>query len=503
MVTERRYSSVQQPILEIRNISKTYSGVRVLNSVDFSLLPGEVHALVGENGAGKSTMIKIIAGVETPDDGGQIYFDGQLIPHMTAHLSLKLGISVIYQDVSLFDNLSVAENICKGAIYDRITNWRKIYQKAREALEAMQVSLDLSEKLGRLSVGQKQLVAIARAVTFQAKVIVMDEPTAALSKSEVEMLYKIIAGLKEKGVSIIYISHKLEEIFKLADRITVLRDGNKVSTDEVGAFGQDKLIHQMVGRDLRFIPMRNEQGRCADVLFEVKNFTKEPYFRNISFSVCRHEIVGLTGLVGAGRSEWAQAVFGLMKPQSGELYVAGKRIKISSTNDAIKKGICYLPEDKRTQGLFQGKPVSQNITSAMLPNVLRHGFLSRKKEIKVAEKYIKKVSIRPHLPEINVESLSGGNQQKVLFSRWLEANPSVLIVDEPTSGVDVGAKLEIHRLLRELASAGICVILISSDLSEVLAVSDRILVMRDGEMVDEVEAANATQEGILQKGLLG
>ena len=276
-----------------------------------------------------------------------------------------------------------------------------------------------------------------------------------------------------------------------------------MSTDEVGAFDQDKLIHQMVGRDLRFIPMRNEQGRCADVLFEVKNFTKEPYFRHISFSVCRHEIVGLTGLVGAGRSEWAQAVFGLMKPQSGELYVAGKRIKISSTNDAIKKGICYLPEDKRTQGLFQGKPVSQNITSAMLPNVLRHGFLSRKKEIKVAEKYIKKVSIRPHLPEINVESLSGGNQQKVLFSRWLEANPSVLIVDEPTSGVDVGAKLEIHRLLRDLASAGICVILISSDLSEVLAVSDRILVMRDGEMVDEVEAANATQEGILQKGLLG
>lgn len=494
---------MMEPILKIRNISKTYSGVRVLNEVDFDLLPGEVHALVGENGAGKSTMIKIVAGVETPDEGGEIYFAGQLIPNMTPHRSLKLGISVIYQDVSLFDNLSVAENICKGVVNDRFTNWKKIRQTAQEALDAMQVSLDLSQKLSSLSVGKKQLVAIARAITFQAKVIVMDEPTAALSKSEVEMLYKIIMGLKEKGVSIIYISHKLEEIFQLADRITVLRDGNRVITDKVEAFDQNKLISQMVGRELRFIPMRNEQGHCPDVLFEVRGFTKEPHFRNISFSVCKHEIVGLTGLVGAGRSEWAQAVFGLMKPQSGEIFLSGNKVTVSDTNDAIQKGICYLPEDKRTQGLFQGKPMSQNITSAMLPHVLRHKMISRKLELKVADKYIQKISIRPNQPELNVESLSGGNQQKVLFSRWLEANPKVLIVDEPTSGVDVGAKLEIHRLLRELADDGICVILISSDLSEVLAVSDRILVMREGELVDEVEADRATQEGILQKGLLG
>lgn len=494
---------MMEPILKIKNISKTYSGVRVLNEVDFDLLPGEVHALVGENGAGKSTMIKIVAGVETPDEGGEIYFAGQLIPNMTPHRSLKLGISVIYQDVSLFDNLSVAENICKGVVNDRFTNWKKIRQTAQEALDTMQVSLDLSQKLSSLSVGKKQLVAIARAITFQAKVIVMDEPTAALSKSEVEMLYKIIMGLKEKGVSIIYISHKLEEIFQLADRITVLRDGNRVITDKVEAFDQNKLISQMVGRELRFIPMRNEQGHCPDVLFEVRGFTKEPHFRNISFSVCKHEIVGLTGLVGAGRSEWAQAVFGLMKPQSGEIYLSGNKVTVSDTNDAIQKGICYLPEDKRTQGLFQGKPMSQNITSAMLPHVLRHKMISRKLELKVADKYIQKISIRPNQPELNVESLSGGNQQKVLFSRWLEANPKVLIVDEPTSGVDVGAKLEIHRLLRELADDGICVILISSDLSEVLAVSDRILVMREGELVDEVEADRATQEGILQKGLLG
>lgn len=493
----------KEPILEIRNISKTYSGVRVLNAVDFDLLPGEVHAVVGENGAGKSTMIKIIAGVETPDAGGQIFFDGQLIPNMSAHRSLSLGITVIYQDVSLFDNLSVAENICKGVFNDRLYSRRKVEQKAKEALDEMQVSLDLSQKLESLSVGKKQLVAIARAVTFQAKVIVMDEPTAALSKSEVEMLYKIIRGLKDKGVSIIYISHKLEEVFQLADRITVLRDGNRVVTGDAGGFTQDTLISQMVGRELRFIPMRNESGKCDETLFEVKGYTREPYFRNVSLSVCKHEILGLTGLVGAGRSEWAQTVFGLMKPQGGELFLSGKKVCVSGTNDAIRKGICYLPEDKRTQGLFQGKPLTQNITSAMLRNAVQGGLVRRKREIGIAQKYIDKVGIRPNQPEINVESLSGGNQQKVLFSRWLEANPKVLIVDEPTSGVDVGAKLEIHRLLRGLAADGICVILISSDLSEVLAISDRILVMRRGELVDEVQAGQATQEGILQKGLLG
>ena len=493
----------QEPILEIKNISKTYSGVRVLNNVNFSLLPGEVHALVGENGAGKSTMIKIIAGVETPDEGGQIFFAGQLITKMTAHRSLQLGISVIYQDVSLFDNLSVAENICKGLFNEQLVHWKKIYKKAQKALDTMQVSLDLSQKLASLSVGQKQLVAIARAITFQSRVIVMDEPTAALSSSEVDILYKIIAGLKEKGVSLIYISHKLDEVFQVADRITVLRDGNKVVTDEAGAFDQARLINQMVGRELRFVPMRNERGECSDELFRVSAYTNEPFFRDISFCVRRYEIVGLTGLVGAGRSEWAQTVFGLMRPQKGELYIDGDKVTISGTSDAIRKGICYLPEDKRTQGLFLGKPMTQNITAAMLSNILQHGLINRKREIQVAREYIQKVGVRPNQPELNAESLSGGNQQKVLFCRWLEANPKILIVDEPTSGVDVGAKLEIHRLLRELADRGICVILISSDLSEVLAVSDRILVMREGILVHEVDADRATQEGILQKGLLG
>lgn len=494
---------MQQPILEIRHISKTYSGVKVLDNVDFALAPGEVHALVGENGAGKSTMIKIIAGVEEPDSGGEIYVDGRLIPKMTPHLSLQLGISVIYQDVSLFGNLSVAENICKGMFRQPLVHWKKIFAKARQALEAMNVSLDLSEKLDNLSIGKKQLVAIARAITFQARVIVMDEPTAALSSCEVKMLYEIIAGLKHKGVSIIYISHKLEEIFRLADRITVLRDGKRVATDEAANFDQQKLINVMVGRELRFIPMRNQQGASGDVLFAVRNYTNEPHFRGISFAVRRHEIVGLTGLVGAGRSEWAQTVFGLMKPQAGELMVDGKKITVANTNDAIRQGICYLPEDKRAQGLFQGNSVTRNITAVMLSNVLKHGMISRAKETGVARTYIEKVGIRPNLPDINVESLSGGNQQKALFSRWLEASPKVLIVDEPTCGVDVGAKLEIHRLLRQLADSGVCVILISSDLSEVLAVSDRILVMRGGQLVDEVEAAQATQEGILQKGLLG
>ncbi len=491
------------PVLEIRNIGKTYSGIKVLSDVDFALMPGEVHALVGENGAGKSTMIKIIAGVEPPDEGGEIYFEGERIPRMTAHKSVSLGISVIYQDISLFPNLTIAENICKGMFNDRIVRWRKIRKKAQDALDMMNVDLDPGQRFDEITIGKKQLVAIARAVTFNAKVIVMDEPTAALSSTEVEMLYGIVRKLKERGVSVIYISHKLEEVFALADRISVLRDGFMVKTAPAGEFDQRTLINLMVGRELRFIPMRNEEPESDEVLFEVKGFSLAPHFEDVSIRAKKHEIVGLTGLVGAGRSEWAQSVFGLLRPDRGELYIHGKRVRVRDTNDAILKGICYLPEDRRSQGLFQGNSMARNICAVSLKKVLNHGLLDRSKEVGVARGYIEKVSIRPNLPEILVESLSGGNQQKALICRWLNADPKVLIVDEPTSGVDVGAKLEIHRLLRELAKSGVCVFLISSDLSEVLALSDRILVMRQGRIVHEVRTLEATQDDILSKGLLG
>ena len=490
------------PVLETKKICKTYSGIRVLHDIDFQLMPGEVHALVGENGAGKSTLIKIIAGVETPDEGGEIYFQGERIQHMTAARSIHLGISVIYQDVSLFPNLSIAENICKGLYHDPFVSWKKINGKAEEVLREMGVEMDVGQKLRDISIGKRQLVAIARAITFDSKVIVMDEPTAALSSSEVQMLYNIIRSLRSKGVAVIYISHKLDEIFTVADRITVLRDGERIATAPVSEFDQAKLINMMVGRELRFVPMHN-QGDVGEVLFEVRHLTQEPAFRDVSFACRKGEIVGLTGLVGAGRSELAQAIFGLTKHVSGEMFLHGQPLKIHDANDAIRKGVCYLPEDRRTQGLFQGHSMTRNITAVTLKKQLRRGLIRSDLEQDTAEKYIRDISIRPNLPRINVESLSGGNQQKALIARWLNADPKLLIVDEPTSGVDVGAKLEIHRLLRSLAEQGVCVILISSDLSEVFALSDRILVMRQGRIVNEVAVGEATQEGILQKGLLG
>ena len=490
------------PILEIRKINKTYSGIRVLHNIDFLLMPAEVHALVGENGAGKSTLIKILAGVVEPDECGEIYFQGSRILHMTAARSIHLGISVIYQDTSLFPNLSIAENICKGLYSDVFVDWKKINGKASEILKEMGVEIDVREKLCEISIGKRQLIAIARAITFDSKVIIMDEPTAALSSSEVEMLYGIIRMLRSKGVAIVYISHKLDEVFNVADRITVLRDGELIQTAPASEFDQMKLINMMVGRELRFVPMHN-QSKAGEVLFEVKQLTEEPSFRDISFSCRRGEIVGLTGLVGAGRSELAQSIFGLTHPQSGEILLHGIPLKIKNANDAIRKGVCYLPEDRRSQGLFQKHSMVRNITAVTLKKQLKHGLINAQIEQETAEKYIRDISIRPQLPHINVESLSGGNQQKALISRWLNADPKLLIVDEPTTGVDVGAKLEIHRLLRKLAERGVCVILISSDLSEVFALSDRILVMRQGRIVNEVAVGEATQEGILQKGLLG
>lgn len=491
------------PILEVRHASKTYSGTCVLSDVCFQLHAGEVHALVGENGAGKSTLIKIIAGVVTPDDGIQIFFDGNEVQKLTPRKSIELGISVIYQEISLFPNLSVAENICKGMYQDAVVDFRKMRKTAQEALDLMGIQMDLRQRLSDISLGKRQLVAIARAITFHSRVIVMDEPTAALSSSEVQMLYQIIEKLRSQGVGIIYISHKLDEVFRVADRISVLRDGLLVACDQASAFDEQKLVSLMVGRELRFLPMHSQHIEPDTVLFESRGFTCEPWFRDISFSVRAGEIVGLTGLVGAGRSEWAQTVFGMNKAQAGEVLIHGQSVTPRSASEAIERGICYLPEDRRAQGLFQGNPMYKNISVVALQKVLKNGLLNRSLEISATSDYIDKISIRPNDPTINVENLSGGNQQKALIARWLYADPKVLIVDEPTSGVDVGAKLEIHRLLRQLASQGVCVILISSDLPEVIALSDRILVMRRGSLVAEVQAAEATQEAILAKGLMG
>lgn len=465
-------------------------------------MPGEVHALIGENGAGKSTMIKIMAGIEKPDFGSEIYFEGKQIYHMTPSKSTSLGISVIYQDISLFPNLTVAENISMGLSKDLMFNKKTMLDRANNALKSVGVNINIETKLGDLSIGQQQLVAIVRSVTQNSKMIIMDEPTSALSSTEIDLLFELIKKLVNLNIGIIYISHKLDEVFKIANKVSVLRDGNLVACDSIEKFSNESLIRNMVGRELRFVPMKNTSG-FGEIIFEVKNL-KNDFLNNISFNLREGEILGITGLVGSGRSELAQTIFGLNKLENGEILLKERKLHIKNTSDAINKGISYLPEDRLVQGLFRGQTMTWNITSATIDRVLnKFKLISEIKELEVTNKFINALDIRPNNPLILIESMSGGNQQKALIGRWLNTEPKLLIADEPTSGVDVGAKLEIHRLLRKLAENGVAVILISSDLLEVLAISDTILVMRGGRIVGEFDSNNVTQEDILFKGLMG
>ena len=491
-------------ILEIAQLNKTYSGNRVLNNINFDLKLGEVHALVGENGAGKSTLIKIIAGVEKPDPGAEILFDGCPAVNLNPSKSVQMGISVIYQDISLFPNLSVAENICIGGQKGLFIKWKQVFETARSALIKLgAIDIDPHVPLGEISIGQRQMVALARALTHEARVIIMDEPTSSLSANEIKALYSAIQILKNENKSLIYISHKFEEVFEVADRISVLRDGEMIASKAAWEFDEQSLISMMVGREIRFLPMRND-GVAGKKLLEVRGLTKEPLFRNISFSLYENEILGITGLVGAGRSEMAQTLFGLEKADKGRIFMGEKELSIKSAVDAIKSGICYLPEDRRGQGIFLIQSMARNITTAKLESILnRCRLLSRPKEMAVSEYYMDRLNIKPRLPDISADKMSGGNQQKLLFSRWLNARPQILIADEPSSGIDVATKAEIHGLLRELATSGVGVILISSDLPETLAVCDRILVMRNGNIVDQTSNKESSQEELIRKGLMG
>lgn len=489
-------------LLSTKNLSKSYSDICVLNKVNFRLEKGEVHALVGENGAGKTTLIKLLAGVIKPDAGGEILVEGKPVAQMTPLKSRQLGISVIYQDISLFPDLSVAENICAGLKQQGIHSPKKVMETARETLKLMGLTMDCSARLSDISIGQQQLVAIARAITFHAKVMIMDEPTAALSSGEVRILYNIIRLLKERGLGIIYISHKFDEIFAVADRVTVLRDGHLIASDAVTAFDRQKLINLIAGKELLYAAHLKE-GQAGEALFEADRLTSEPFFRDISFKVFRNEILGITGLVGAGRSELAQGIFGLLPLHRGAVRLHGKTLKISSAKAAISRGICYLPEDRHAQGLFMPCSLRVNINAANLKRTVgRHHLISRKIENRQALHYIDSLKIKPSATELPVRHFSGGNQQKVLVGRWLNAEPKVLIVDEVTSGVDVAVKAEIHKLLRSLANNGIAVIVISSDLDEVLAICDRILVMRQGSISGELHSESATQQGILDLSML-
>lgn len=487
-----------QPLLTLEDISKSFPGVKALSGVRFDVNPGEVHALLGENGAGKSTLIKIVSGVYQPDSG-RLQVDGEDVRFNNPTAAQQAGIATIYQELLLFPELSVAENIFIGhAPRGRFNSidWSAMQRQAEEILASLDIhDLDVTRIVGSLSVGNRQRVEIAKALSQNARILIMDEPTAALTEADVEHLFRIVKLLRERGVGIIYISHRLEEIFQLADRVTVLRDGEYVGTKAVSDTDQDDLIGMMVGRtiDNLFPKLPAEIG---EPIVEIRQLQRKPLTRNISLQIRAGEIVGLAGLVGSGRSELAQVIFGITPAESGEILVDGQPVSIRSPAQAKELGIAYVPEDRGSQGLIRPMKLRENISLAVLQKMLRGWFVDRGAETRLAADSIKQFNIRAHSTEQVVNKLSGGNQQKVVLSKWLASKPRLLIMDEPTRGIDVGAKAEIHRLMSQLAQQGLAILMISSELPEIMGMSDRILVMREGRLAAEFARADASQENI-------
>jgi rhamnose transport system ATP-binding protein len=488
-------------LLELSDISKSFPGVKALEDVHFSTDAGQVHALVGENGAGKSTLIKIISGVHHPDSG-TIVMDGKPVRFENPHESQAAGIATMYQELSLYPELTVAENIFMGHAPKRqvgpvkAVDWGEMNRRAEEILASLNIhNLDVRRKVGTLNVGNRQRVEIAKALSLDAKVLIMDEPSAALTESDVEKLFEIVRLLKERGVAIIYISHRLIEVFQLADKVTVLRDGKFVDSKPVGETDEDDLIRMMVGRTITdlFPKLPTEVG---EPVLEVRALNRHPHTEDVSFTVRSGEIVGMAGLVGSGRSETAQCVFGILKPDSGEILVNGAKVRIGSPQQAMKLGIAYVPEDRGTQGLVREMKIRENLSMAVLGSLTRFGVVVKRDEKQLGNELIGQLRIIATSGEQVVNKLSGGNQQKVVVGKWLASKPKMLIVDEPTRGVDVGAKAEIHRLLSELAQQGLGILMISSELPEVLGMSDRVLVMRNSRLVAEFARAEATQQAV-------
>lgn len=490
-------------LLHVASVSKAFAGVQALSAVSFELRPGEVHALVGENGAGKSTLIKLITGAHQPDSG-TISIQGQIVPELDPLLARRLGIACIYQQPALFPDLTVAENLAlnleQGSGW-RIVNWRQRRDQARELLQRVGARIAPEATVSRLSMPEQQLVEIAGAVGAKAKILIMDEPTASLAEQDVANLMQVIRELRGQGVGIIYISHRLEELFEIADRVTVLRDGTHVATKSMTDVDQTELIRLMVGREISAV-FPKQQVPLGDVVLETRGLScSESGVRKVSLKVRAGEILGMTGLVGAGRTEFARALFGLTPADGGQIVVRGRAVEINSPATAIQQGIAYVPEDRRRHGVILDLPVAQNASLAILNEIARGGLLDFSRERVLAATYVEKLQVKTASLDTPVGHLSGGNQQKVALSRWLATKPAVLILDEPTQGIDVGAKAEIHRLMGDLARQGMAIIMISSELPEVLGMSDRIAVMRNGQIVGELPRSSATQEQILALAL--
>jgi rhamnose transport system ATP-binding protein len=476
---------VTTPLLQLTSVTKSFGAVRALKGVSFDLRAGEVHALLGENGAGKSTLIKVITGAHQPD-GGSIEIQGQRIAHLTPAAAHKLGVACIYQQPALFPDLTVAENIAlrleKPSIFHRV-RWTEMQRRALELLHRLGAEIDPTKEVRQLSMPEQQLVEIACALGAGARIVIMDEPTASLTQKEQHLLFAVVRDLRTHGVGVIYISHRLEEIFALADRVTVLRDGESVGTNPVDAMNEASLIKMMVGREVAAIYPPSESAAGEVVLSLQRVGCAASGVREISFDVRAGEIVGLAGLVGAGRTELARIIFGLTPADAGEILLLGQRVEIRSPQQAVECGIAYVPEDRRRHGVILEMPIAANITMAVHPRLFPGAWLRFGAERALALEFIRDLAVKTSGPDAPGASLSGGNQQKVALARWLATKPKLLILDEPTQGVDVGAKAEIHKIIRRLAKGGLAVLMISSDLPEVLGMSDRIAVMRAGTMV--------------------
>jgi rhamnose transport system ATP-binding protein len=487
-----------EPILALDGIAKSFALTVALADVSLELLPGEIHALVGENGAGKSTLIKIMTGVHQPD-AGTIRLAGQPIAIADTQAAQRLGIAAIYQEPMVFPDLDVAENIfISHQGMGLLVDWKKLHDDARDLIGRLGVSLDVRRAASGLTLAEQQTVEIARAISLDVKVLIMDEPTASLSAHEVDRLMQIARTLKSRGVAVLYISHRLEEVFELADRVTVLRDGRHISTRPIAEVTRDGMVRDMVGRAVEHFAAKTESGPKGPLLLSVRGLGREAVFENVGFDLHQGEILCFSGLVGSRRTDVGLALFGIQPATAGSITIDGSTVAIRSPRDAMRLGIAYVSEDRRKLGLAMALSIQANISLPSLPRLLKFfGLIDRRAERAMAERHRQRLAIRTSDVLLEVGKLSGGNQQKVMLAKWLETGPRLLIFDEPTRGIDVGAKTEVHAIINDLASQGVAIIVISSDLPEVLALADRVLVMREGRQMGIFPIEEATPEGIM------
>lgn len=487
-------------VLEMRSIAKSFGQTHALNGINFELKSGEIHALLGENGAGKSTLIKVLGGIHQPDRG-EILINGKVVSIKGVQDAQAHGIGVIHQEIVLVPYLSVAENIFLGREPVNklgFTDKKQINARAQEMVKELGLNLDVNTLVGELSVAHQQLVEIVKAISFNVKILVMDEPTSSLSDEEVKNLFVTMERLRQNGVSMIYISHKFEELFTITDRITIIRDGTYVGTVTTKKSSPDELVAMMVGRELKNFYTRT-YSRQNEVVLKVEHLSKQNVFEDISFSVNKGEILGFSGLMGAGRSELMLAIFGAYHYDQGSVYLNGEELKIKNCSEAIEKGIALVPEDRKDQGLVLMNSVGFNMTLAELKHLMKNKWIvSEQKRKAIISDYIKNLNIKTASPDAEVSSLSGGNQQKVVLAKWLATNPKLLILDEPTRGVDVGAKSEIYSIINELAKQGLAIILVSSELPEIINMCDSVCVMREGKLTAQLAQSELTQENIMR-----